>query len=278
MPVAPPWPEYSKTYREVAAEGMEDAGKSKQTWQLRENRGRTSGRRYRESYDRTSGGNTYYDLHMEEKPTVVRGRPHNNEMTRFNNDVGKALQQMSEGKDIDLHVTPEGKDVEVQATMSKKLSAILRHNNENLQVYKDGSFELSALLNILRKDQKDFLMTDDNLLYLVQSSDKQRFQLTYATYQENDSNYKVYIRAVQGHSGKVAKMIDSCKAMEKITVENCPVYCVHATVPSNFTSIRTSGMVPGGPKDGKDSREHVHFATQFTPEKRCDSSRSESQL
>jgi RNA:NAD 2'-phosphotransferase (TPT1/KptA family) len=270
-----PWPKYSETYSEVAAEAMEDASSSKGTWQPREYRGRTSGRRerdereYRKSYDRTTGGNTYFDLHMTDKPTVMKGRQLNNDLTRFNNDLGKTLQRIEDGEDVELHPTQDGQNKEYQKQVSKKLSATLRHSL-GLTVYKDGSLELSPLLNILPKWQRNFLMDDDNLLYLVQSSDKQRFQLTYAPY-ENEANttaravqFVVHIRAVQGHSGEVGRMIDSCKAMEKITEEDCPAYCVHATM---HASIRKSGMMPGGPRSGTDNRTHVHFATQFIPGK-----------
>ena len=106
-------------------------------------------------------------------------------------------------------------------------------------------------------------MDDDNLLYLVQSSDKQRFQLTFATYANDAKQFAVFLRAVQGHSGAAGRMIDSCKAMEKITEEDCPEYCVHATMPGNYASIHKSGMMPGGPRNGTDNRTHVHFATQF---------------
>ena len=166
MPVAPtPWPEYSETYSEVAAEAMEDASSSKGTWQPREYRGRTSGRRerdeseYRKSYDRTSGGNTYYDLHMTDKPTVMKGRQLNNDLTRFNNDLGKTLQRIEDGEDVELHPTKDGQNEEYQKQISKKLSATLRHNSSGLTVYKDGSLELSPLLNSFSNGRETFLWT-----------------------------------------------------------------------------------------------------------------------
>ncbi len=266
MPKEPPFHEKGRTYRDVAAEGMEDADQSRVTWKKRDNQDRTSGRRWerkdREFYDRTSGGNTFYDIHMTEKPTTMSGRQQNNELTRFNNKLGETLKRINDGEKVELLPTEEGRNKEQQKTISKKLSAVLRHNTGGLTVYKDGSLELSPLLNSLQSWQRQFLMSDDNLLYLVQSSDKQRFQLTFATYEENAGQYTVFLRAVQGHSGNVGRMIDNFKAMEKLTEHTCPVFCVHATASGNFESIRKNGMIPGGLK-GKDNRSHVHFASEF---------------
>ncbi|MAC17001.1 MAG: hypothetical protein CMC97_01695, partial [Flavobacteriales bacterium] len=99
---------------------------------------------------------------------------------------------------------------------------------------------------------------------VIKYSEKGRFD---AKVVKNDGITRVMIRANQGHfegSG-----VDLSKTCERLTLENCPKHCLHATRFRNYRSIiskdrRTNGLWPGGLPGfdrGRNPRSEVHAAT-----------------
>lgn len=92
--------------------------------------------------------------------------------------------------------------------MSKKLSWILRHgaSKEGLQVTCNGFIKVSDILSHISFKN---LHTEDDLIRIVKTNDKQRFSLCY------NQNNELLICANQGHSMQVCYLwtdIDICSS------------------------------------------------------------------
>jgi len=126
--------------------------------------------------------------------------------------------------------------------LSKALSWILRHGavKFSLDMTSDG-YVLWSDINKLQRFQQ---YTLDEVRHVVKTNDKQRFTL-----KEEDG--KVYIRANQGHSNKVAANINQEELLTKLD-KPLPMI-VHGTTFTAYKSIRNSGLKKMG-------RSHVHFA------------------
>jgi 2'-phosphotransferase len=115
--------------------------------------------------------------------------------------------------------------------ISKTLSSILRHNakNYNLKIESSGYVEVNELLNLQTLKKKK--LTFELLQEIVNSCEKQRFQL------ENRPPY--YIRATQGHSMSIVKNDETLKKLENYT--NYPIV-VHGTNLKSWEVIKIYGL------------------------------------
>ncbi|KAF9208490.1 tRNA 2'-phosphotransferase 1 [Haplosporangium sp. Z 27] len=126
--------------------------------------------------------------------------------------------------------------------LSKSLTWLLRHNAESqgVAIRPDGYVKLQDVLGHSRF--KGYTL--DDILQVVDASDKKRFQIL-----EDEAGKKVYIRAVQGHSiTKVAEL----GFEEIIDATKIPI-AVHGTMRSNWDAIRSQGL-------SKMARNHIHMA------------------
>lgn len=126
--------------------------------------------------------------------------------------------------------------------LSKGLSWLLRHHvvDQGLSITSDGYV---LCLDVL-KLQKFNKFTLENIQYVVNTNDKQRFAL-------KEENGRWYIRANQGHSHGVASHI---KQEELLTKLIDPLdLVVHGTTLKAYDQIKVSGLKKIG-------RSHIHFA------------------
>lgn len=126
--------------------------------------------------------------------------------------------------------------------LSRSLAWLLRHGalKHGLDVSTDGYILVDDILKL----QKFNKYTFDNIKYVVDNNDKQRFALKY-------ENNKWYIRANQGHSHNVASKI---KQEDLLTKLDTPLDCViHGTTYNAYKEIKNNGLK-------KMDRSHIHFA------------------
>lgn len=114
---------------------------------------------------------------------------------------------------------------------SRQISYLLRHNPEDLEMDKEGYVRVNDLLFKLD-------ITLDTLNSIIENNDKKRF-----AYSEDG----VYIRASQGHSGKLNLDI-------KYKEIKFPTTYYHGTVDFNTQSIMKVGLT-------SQKRSHVHLST-----------------
>ena len=115
--------------------------------------------------------------------------------------------------------------------ISKTLSSILRHNAKDygLNIESSGYVKVEDLLNLQTFKKKN--LTFEMLTEIVNSCEKQRFQM------ENRPPY--YIRATQGHSMTIVKNEEILKKLENYT--NYPIV-VHGTNSEAWLKIKSSGL------------------------------------
>ena len=126
-----------------------------------------------------------------------------------------------------------------QTRLSKSLSWLLRHGivQENMNMDDVGYVLID---DILGKEQfKDF--TRNHIIQVVQNNDKQRF----------DIRNNTHIRARQGHSEEVGRLLDDDKMLPQVT-EPLPVV-IHDTNRKAIKLIKESGLKSM-------NRKHIHFA------------------
>ena len=119
--------------------------------------------------------------------------------------------------------------------ISKKLSYVLRHHPESIELVLDeeGWVEVDMLLD--RFSNNYFPITLENLKEVVAQNDKKRFAL---------SDDEVYIRASQGHSIHIDLGYTTIKPPERL---------YHGTATRFVHSIREQGLK-------KQRRHHVHLS------------------
>lgn len=122
--------------------------------------------------------------------------------------------------------------------ISKFFSLVLRHSPETigLNLEKEGWAEVEELISCANANGHD--LSQDLLIELVSSNDKQRFAF-------NDSGTK--IRANQGHSIPVDL---------KLSPQVPPPQLFHGTATRFEASIRKDGLRPG-------SRQYVHLSSSI---------------
>jgi 2'-phosphotransferase len=124
--------------------------------------------------------------------------------------------------------------------IGKKLCFILRHNiiDSGLTCDCNGYVKVNDLIS---KKMIEPISVDD-LIYIVENNDKQRFSLT-----KKDNEY--YIKANQGHSLQVGNLIES-GSLELLTEPLS--YCAHGTEKKFIESICSNGL-------NRMLRKHIHF-------------------
>jgi len=133
--------------------------------------------------------------------------------------------------------------------MSKRLSWLLRHGaaGENMEIARDGSVRVDDVLR-----RRDFSgLTFDGLRWLVDSSDKRRFELL------RDDAGIWRVRAVQGWTDHVGEAIDDSVAMQEIRtakeLDQLGYICCHGTWLESWAIIKVQGL-------RRMTRKHIHFA------------------
>ena len=126
---------------------------------------------------------------------------------------------------------------ENQKQLSKLLSLILRHQPEKfgLALGKDGELPLDNLLAALREQRQWQGVTEAEIRTVVETSDKQRFEIIGDT-----------IRARYGHSVR--------QPVAYPPVEP-PAHLYHGTSPHSLPAIRAQGLRPM-------RRQYVHLSTE----------------
>ena len=133
--------------------------------------------------------------------------------------------------------------------LSKFLALILRHQGVDmgLNFRPDGYTELSKVMKL--DNMKQYSVA--NIETVVDTNEKQRYALL------TDSKGKVWIRANQGHSGKVKDSIDDNLLLEEITDHKKIPICVHGTNKRSYQLIKDQGL-------SKRERHGIHFASGTT--------------
>lgn len=130
--------------------------------------------------------------------------------------------------------------------LSKSLSWLLRHGILETGIYMDSN-GFVKISDVLKLDQfKEFKLND--LMYVVNNSDKQRFSFS------EDMNQ---IRANQGHSKEIGDLINDDELLTKITEPFD--HCYHGTDKKSYDFIKKDGLKPM-------SRKHVHMASGLESE------------
>ena len=126
-----------------------------------------------------------------------------------------------------------------QRDQSKFLSLVLRHSPEtiNIQLDTEGWTDVQTLLQQMIKHRK--ALKFDELLSIVESNDKKRFQLS-------DDHSK--IRAVQGHSSQ--------QVQRDYIPHTPPDTLYHGTATRFMSSIQEQGLIAG-------ERHHVHLSVDL---------------
>lgn len=127
--------------------------------------------------------------------------------------------------------------------LSKKLSNILRHNavKWSLPIRSDGFVKLSDLTSHYKFSHTN----EDEIRWIVFTSDKQRFQIS--TLEDG----KEYIRATQGHT---IQSVTNDGLLEEIHSPSEIPVCIHGTYKKNLPGIMRDGLK-------RCSRNHIHLAT-----------------
>lgn len=120
--------------------------------------------------------------------------------------------------------------------LSKKISYALRHApwEFDLELDEKGWVSVEDLLKVLRKNSSWKSVTLEDIQYIIDNSDKKRFEIT-------DGN----IRAIYGHS--------ILKKIERETSEP-PARLYHGTARRFVESIQAKGLLPMG-------RQYVHLSS-----------------
>jgi len=134
------------------------------------------------------------------------------------------------------------KDDAKSVRTSKTLSWLLRHKAKDfgLNVADDGYILLDEVLKLAEFKG----VTVDEVRFVVDNNDKQRFSL-------KEESGLIYIRANQGHSDKMASVVQADKLLKKLD-KPMPV-CVHGTTAKAWKLIKKEGL-------NKMKRMHIHFA------------------
>jgi putative RNA 2'-phosphotransferase len=134
---------------------------------------------------------------------------------------------------------------------SKRLSLVLRHRPDSIGITLDdnGWVEVPVLLTALSEHGTD--LSHDDLLRVVSTNDKQRFELDAAAGR---------IRARQGHSVSVDLALDPVEP---------PAVLYHGTPTRNLDSIVTTGLE-------RRKRHHVHLSEDIETAERVGSRRGEA--
>ncbi len=144
-------------------------------------------------------------------------------------------------------------DKATAVSFSKTLAWMLRHAavKRGLHVSDDGYVlwdDMKSMQEFTRLNGGQ-PFSNEQLLSVVQENDKQRFA---AKYEDN----KLYIRANQGHSNKVASQIQDDKLLTQLSIDDINKYpiVVHGTTRTAYeTFIKAQGLKKMG-------RSHIHFA------------------
>ena len=131
---------------------------------------------------------------------------------------------------------------------SRTLSWLLRHAAQKmkLNMSDEGYVLVDEILNLKQMTGCDLCM----IRQIVKNDNKSRFSLK----EEGD---KIYIRANQGHSTRVARNLDPEKYTQLITHPIVP--CIHGTYKKFLDSINKKGLMTM-------SREYIHCASGFPNE------------
>lgn len=137
--------------------------------------------------------------------------------------------------------------------ISKFLSYWLRHHPEDigLNISSEGWVDVKELLE---KSKHKIIFDFNELKYVVQNNDKQRFQFS--------DDFFCSIRASQGHSIKV-----DLKLEEVVP----PQFLYHGTLEANLKSIMKDGLT-------KQNRNHVHLSKDIETAKIVAGRRSGSKV
>lgn len=126
-----------------------------------------------------------------------------------------------------------------ETRLSKSLSWLLRHGIVQERMNMDDTGYV-LIADVLAKEQfKGF--NSNNIKQVVLNNDKQRF----------DIRDDIYIRARQGHSEEVGRLLDDDKMLPRVT-EPLPLV-VHGTNKKAIKVIKESGLKSM-------NRKHIHFA------------------
>ena len=119
--------------------------------------------------------------------------------------------------------------------LSKKISYALRHApwEFDLELDENGWVSVEKLLDALRKDSRWAYVTIEDLQYIIQNSDKKRFEIA-------DGR----IRALYGHSIPMKIVKESTEP---------PAILYHGTARHFLESIRKQGLLPK-------ARQYVHLS------------------
>jgi len=129
---------------------------------------------------------------------------------------------------------------------SKYLSKILRHDLDSLGLNPDdeGYVKISDLIKV---SEPRYRLHEKTILSIVSDCPKQRFGI-------KEIKNTTYIRANQGHSQSVARLIKSDKLLTRLTYPIPGVF--HGTYKSHLKSIQETGL-------NRMRREHIHIAKVF---------------
>jgi|SaaInlStandDraft_4_1057021.scaffolds.fasta_scaffold20347_2 2'-phosphotransferase len=138
-----------------------------------------------------------------------------------------------------------------QRLVSRTLSKILRHKlvELDLDVSDDGYVKISDLLDLSLLIK--FCPTEEYIIKIANEDKKTRFSII------DDEKGHLLIRANQGHSKKVGKLLVSEKLLTKIEMP-LPI-CIHGTNIRALDKIKVEGLKIMG-------RTHIHCASD-TPDK-----------
>lgn len=138
-------------------------------------------------------------------------------------------------------------DANSDKRLSHKMSRILRHTGADepykLKFRSDGYVKVSDFLAL--KEMSNF--TEIDLERVTNNSDKQRYNIV------TDGNIK-FIRANQGHSGKVKDMINDDELLTRVVDPSKYPMCVHGTYRKYVCIIKKEGL-------SRRERHCIHFAT-----------------
>lgn len=161
------------------------------------------------------------------------------------------------------------KNKQYYISLSKRLSWILRHGalSKGIAISDDGYASWNKI-KLLEEFTKFMDLTDDDLIYVVETNDKKRFAM-------KTVDDEIFVRANQGHSHNVATKIDQNKLLTALSKEDAiklPMV-VHGTTYDALQLIKTSGLK-------RMKRSHVHFAVndKMTNDKNQSGIRSNCQV
>lgn len=127
--------------------------------------------------------------------------------------------------------------------LSKYIIWVLRHGivDCKLKINSEGYILVDDLLSLNKLKSCSI----NDIKIIVKDDNKNRFNL-------KDSNGKLYIRANQGHSMQIGKLINDSELLEEI-INPLPML-IHGTNTKAYNDIKVSGLNPM-------NRKHIHFAT-----------------